>query len=1039
MSFNDNYRIELSIEGDHNMLTLKMKKSLKVSLLLIGFFTSMFSFASGVWASGTLTTIPYLNKGFVLGTAGNTTSDSSEVLNGVGSIKGSYSRNNSYTAYLYTDPNIIKLVPGQTYSITFNYRILTTPDIGFEVLFYSPIGGGEGVWLPSYTIAGTAGETGTAKLTNTLGPYEDYQAHWNIIGTGSIIIDNIKIVNDLTGQIVAQEDAEQVTQSYVFDNIRTDYILNLSENSTDVINKNTGVHTSVPFGERMLFGGTLKYSKDSSYLIHNVRSHAETYIDWDDIKDLPVDFLRSAPTYSWDGKTPRECMINLFDSPHRFPDQSDKVIVAYVNLSEFSTVGLEFFVDPLWDKDENFIIDNDIEILPDYVDINVYNSPWKVYVAAYWTDSWREIIKTLIDLVAVQNFNGVMFDVMTGANSWIHAYPSMDITELQTRMVEHIKWASDYAKGEYGSAFLITVNFDHHMHKYFSDLGEYVDGGYYQNAYFAWDGSARIEGGCLSTSESEFVSPSIDFLKSQGLSVLNMDHLNTGESYIKEHELGYIDFVNYYDDRITEDNLLSIFRWAIDSGSTPFVSPVEMKEPFLLTPRFERIFSHMPMMPETEYNDWIIGSEVNDKIFTGDGDDLVFGGPGDDQINGGEGHDTCLYLESSEEYRFYKAGNTIAVSAILGNEGTDMLENIERLIFKDTVINVSDLPDSGPFPYRKSIAILTSASHSHTVTTGSDEKVYGDSTSNQIILEKVARVELINFPGLNSVEIQADASLFTVSRSGTVVTFTGSDGTVLKMPATTDIQTISFNGEESRVLQIHNNQVMLDDQIITLTPAPIENNATNNLIGSWLYDADGLEYSAVVTFIDDTNYMFAVDGEPDDGGGRGMERGVYDWDPSSGEMLASALSQTAGDWGVSDFNTDTLTVVVSNDTLYFDTNDGLVQFSKISSADNPIIGSWLYHAEGLENSAILTFIDDTNYMFAVDGEPDDGGGRGMERGTYIWDTSSGVFNAEAISNTAGDWGISSLAAETQSVSISGDMLNFNNTSDGLIQFKKIKD
>lgn len=120
--------------------------------------------------------------------------------------------------------------------------------------------------------------------------------------------------------------------------------------------------------------------------------------------------------------------------------------------------------------------------------------------------------------------------------------------------------------------------------------------------------------------------------------------------------------------------------------------------------------------------------------------------------------------------------------------------------------------------------ILTKNSPNHTVTSGSDEKVYGTSVSNHITLEIGASAELINFPGQNSIQIQSSSDLFTVSRSGTVVTFQGSDGTVLKIPATKDAQTISFNGEESRVLQIHNNQVVLDDQVITTTPASIESN-----------------------------------------------------------------------------------------------------------------------------------------------------------------------------------------------------------------------
>jgi hypothetical protein len=117
--------------------------------------------------------------------------------------------------------------------------------------------------------------------------------------------------------------------------------------------------------------------------------------------------------------------------------------------------------------------------------------------------------------------------------------------------------------------------------------------------------------------------------------------------------------------------------------------------------------------------------------------------------------------------------------------------------------------------------ILSSTSTNHIITTGSDDQIYGTATSNQITLESGAQAELINFPGQNSIQIQSSSDLFTVSRSGTVVTFEGSDGTILKIPATTDPQSISFNGEESRVLQIDNGRVMLDDQEINLTPVVI--------------------------------------------------------------------------------------------------------------------------------------------------------------------------------------------------------------------------
>jgi hypothetical protein len=119
----------------------------------------------------------------------------------------------NYTVYLQTDPSTLPLTPQHTYRITFDYRILETPDQGFEILFWSSTGGAQGHFLPSIHITGQAGKSGSATLTNTLGDYTDYEALWSIVGTGAIVIDNIRVVNLTTGQTVATEDAEQLSPS----------------------------------------------------------------------------------------------------------------------------------------------------------------------------------------------------------------------------------------------------------------------------------------------------------------------------------------------------------------------------------------------------------------------------------------------------------------------------------------------------------------------------------------------------------------------------------------------------------------------------------------------------------------------------------------------------------------------------------------------------------------------------------------------------------------------------------------------------------
>jgi len=151
----------------------------------------------------------YFGSGrFLLDSWGSLTTDPAEVISGRQSIKGSYFGTESYRPYVRTDPSALPLAPNRTYRITFRYKILTTPNRGFEVLFSSPTAGNLGNFLPSFTITGQAGSVGTATLTNTLNSFSDYEARLNIVGTGAIVVDDLQITDMSTGQVVASEDAE---------------------------------------------------------------------------------------------------------------------------------------------------------------------------------------------------------------------------------------------------------------------------------------------------------------------------------------------------------------------------------------------------------------------------------------------------------------------------------------------------------------------------------------------------------------------------------------------------------------------------------------------------------------------------------------------------------------------------------------------------------------------------------------------------------------------------------------------------------------
>lgn len=471
--------------------------------------------------------------------------------------------------------------------------------------------------------------------------------------------------------------AAQNTLESSFPLNRMAYRLELSPDGTRVINRDSGSEETVAFGKSMSFSGVEKFSKDTAFVIHHIRSHAETYLDWNQTADLPVDFLRTGPIWVWDGKTPKECIMDPASVRRHFPDKPDKVITAYVNMAEFSRIGnWDPSFDPSWDLDGDARIDEGAGPLPDYVDTKVFNAPWKNYVARYWTNSWRNELEKKIDLVAAENFDGVVLDVMACYWKWMSYYPDMNLTDLRARSAELVRWISAYAKGTYGSAFLVTINLDPEAYKYFPDLGSYVDGGYFQNAFFKWDGSGIEDGYGRSSSSEHFSNLAFDFIRNQGLPLLDMDHIGTGPVPPG------LDFENY-DGRINETKLLRLFRWAIDSGSIPFAVPVFMTEPYTLIPRFTRVVTGLPPSSDTVYRDWVIGSRAPDRIFTGDGDDVVYGGPGDDIIDGGAGNDTALFTGSKGSYQWTVDGGRVFVRALESDEGTDTLTGIERLVFLD--------------------------------------------------------------------------------------------------------------------------------------------------------------------------------------------------------------------------------------------------------------------------------------------------------------------------------------------------------------------
>jgi hypothetical protein len=156
------------------------------------------------------TTSPTLGPAFGLGPAGSLTSNLAELVSGTESIKGSYFGSATATAFLWTNPTVLSLAPNHSYTVTFQYKILSAPGKSFVVQFFSATAASQGNFLNAVPISGNAGATGTIALTSTLANFSDYQVLWNISTTGAISVANIQITDGATGKLIVSENAEGV-------------------------------------------------------------------------------------------------------------------------------------------------------------------------------------------------------------------------------------------------------------------------------------------------------------------------------------------------------------------------------------------------------------------------------------------------------------------------------------------------------------------------------------------------------------------------------------------------------------------------------------------------------------------------------------------------------------------------------------------------------------------------------------------------------------------------------------------------------------
>ena len=100
-------------------------------------------------------------------------------------------------------------------------------------------------------------------------------------------------------------------------------------------------------------------------------------------------------------------------------------------------------------------------------------------------------------------------------------------------------------------------------------------------------------------------------------------------------------------------------------------------------------------------DDRLVGNAEDNLLSGGAGSDVLEGGEGDDTLKGGSGLDTAVYAGAREEYTVSWNPDTQTLTVIdnktsNGDEGTDTLTGVERLVFSDAEMSIGEMVGNKP-------------------------------------------------------------------------------------------------------------------------------------------------------------------------------------------------------------------------------------------------------------------------------------------------------------------------------------------------------
>ena len=181
--------------------------------------------------------------------------------------------------------------------------------------------------------------------------------------------------------------------------------------------------------------------------------------------------------------------------------------------------------------------------------------------------------------------------------------------------------------------------------------------------------------------------------------------------------------------------------------------------------------------------------------------------------------------------------------------------------------------------------------------------------------------------------------------------------------------------------------------------------------GSWATTITPNELQ-VITFMPDGTFILAHDDDPLLAGGvDGMERGTYLWNATTNELMYTVAVNTDGTGGLSHPSANqtppyTFVIDPSGNSAVFhfgpNVSDQIV-FTRVIDASTLLVGAWKLSVPLSGFYTVLTFLPDGTFTVASDqvgSAP-----AGMERGTYVYDATTGNVTFTTTVDTNGAFGV----------------------------------